>query len=140
METKKDIRKRILYVVLGLLIVLLARNSVELAGTVRFMLHPYSRTPVELYELEEWVQCGNYQELIKAIHKNAALEEMPVSDTSEYEALAGYIEAAFDYHVMKENGKIQEASVYWNRMQEELEGIEGYRFQEVIRAVQELYE
>lgn len=139
MKNKMDIRKRILYVVLGLLILLLARNSVDFASSVRYMLHPYNRTPAELYELESWVQDGSYRELIGAMHRNRELEEEPLSDTAEHEALARYIEAAFDSYVMRENGKQQEALRCQDVMQDELEKITSYRFLEIVRAVEENY-
>lgn len=140
MKNRKDIGKILLYVVLGILIIVLARNSVNFAASMRYMLRPYNMIPNELYELEDWIESGNYGNLIKDVRRNAVLKEKPMSDTSEHEALARYIEAAFDYHAMMENGKTEEAAQYYADIQKELEQITSYRFQEIVEAVQEIYE
>ncbi len=140
MNSRKDIGKILLYVVLVVLIFVLAGNSVNFATSIRYTARPYYVIPTELYELEGWVNNGDYENLIKDTHRNAILEEKPMSDTSEHEALARYIEAAFDYHALMETGKVEEAAQYYEMIQKELEQIESYRFQEIVEAVKVIYE
>ncbi|MBO5278467.1 MAG: hypothetical protein J6B06_03115 [Lachnospiraceae bacterium] len=140
MNKGKDIGKILLYGVLTVLLLLLAKNSIELAASARYIIRPYNMIPQQLYELEYSIEDGNFQSLIKGAERNAVLEEQPLSDTTQQEALAGYIIAAFDYRAALENDRLQEAAEYYAHMQEKLEKIDSYHLLKVVDEVNRVYE
>lgn len=140
MTEKKDIRKILLYIILTMLLLVLAHQSIELASGIRYIRKPYSLTPQQFYEMEYYIEEGSFDSLIKAVKHNAVLEEVPVSDTTQQEALAWYIEAAFDYHTAMLNDRQQEAEVYYGSMQEDLGKISSYSLQKVVDEVNAVYE
>lgn len=139
MNKKKDIRKMLLYGVLTVLLLVLAKNSIELAASVRYIIRPYDMVPKQLYELEYSIENGSFDELIKGVRRNAVLDEQPLSDTTRQEALAGYIGAAFDYRAALEDGRPQEAAGHYAHMQEELGKIDSYHLLRIVDEVNKVY-
>ena len=72
----------------------------------------------EYGDMQRTMEAGNYPELLDMVSRNQAMAAKTRKDTSEFQAIAKYYEAASLYHAFAEVGDTKRAARMKERMEE----------------------
>lgn len=114
---KREIREkssayRAAVLILGLLLAFnLFSFCVRFAGEYRPYHYEYS-------DMQRVMEAGNYPEILKMVSRNQAISAETGKDTSEFQAVAKYYEAASLYHAFAGTGDTERAAQMKERLSE----------------------
>ncbi len=106
---------------------------VRLAGENR--LYGY-----EYVDMQRVMEEGDYPELVNMVSRNRAQGIEPRKDTSEFEAIAAYYEAASLYHALAEAGETERAAQMTIRLLEAEKGLVTGEFTQAAEKIREKFQ
>lgn len=108
--------------------IMLAVNLFELRKDMNTHNHTYT---YELSSMELALRDHDYPRLLSMVKENVCKKATTVYDTTEYDAIARFYEAASYYYLYAESGMEDRADQYASKMKEYQEKLSSTRFIEI---------
>ncbi len=115
----------------------LAVNLITLIGTISDQNTIYH---YEYSDMQWAMEDGDYPELISKVARNRVAGAQTSEDTSEFEAIADYYEAATLYHAYSAQGEEEKAALQLEKKQEAEKGILSREFLEAKERIDQIYQ
>lgn len=121
-------------VVLGVLLAFnLLSFCVRLAGERSIYYNEYG-------DMQRSMAAGNYPEILTMVSRNQAVSAKTRKDTSEFQAVAKYYEAASLYHAFTEVGDTKRAAQMKEQMAEAAQGLLTEEFMEAAERIRSRFQ
>ncbi len=94
----------------------------------------------EYGDLQRWMAAGNYPEVLAMVSRNQAVSAKTRKDTSEFQAVADYYEAASLYRAFQEAGDMKRAARMKERMEKAKQGLITEEFTEAAERIRSRFQ
>lgn len=138
MNKKEAVQKNRLFraavLVLGVALAFnLLSFCVRLAGENRIYGYEY-------IDMQRAMEDGDYPELLNMVSRNRAEGIEPRKDTSEFQAIAAYYEAASLYYAFAKTGDVERAVQMKERLKEAEKGLVSLEFTEAAERIRDQFQ